>query len=68
MSSKMKAELQYNDLEIGMYVVDAHGDEGVINHIEDIHNVEVVFTEGGVGLYCFADGCEYNTIKLYKKQ
>jgi hypothetical protein len=48
----------YNNLQLGKKVVDGKQNTGVITSIDDLHNVEVKFDNGGAGLWCFVEDCE----------
>lgn len=48
----------YSNLILGARVVDSEQNTGTIISIEDMHNIEVEFDNGGKGLWCFAEGCE----------
>jgi hypothetical protein len=48
----------HSNLRLGAKVVDSEQNTGVITSIEDKHNVEVHFDNGGVGLWCFVEDCD----------
>jgi|688.fasta_scaffold289824_4 hypothetical protein len=48
----------HSNLQLGKKVVDGEQNTGVITSIDDLHNVEVKFDNGGAGLWCFVDDCE----------
>jgi len=48
----------HSNLKLGANVVDAEQNKGTIVNIDDLHNVEVDFENGGRMLGCFVDGCE----------
>lgn len=59
-------ELSYEDLEIGMEVLNSDGDIGIVTDLECAHNILVEYDNGGKGLYCLVDNCEYGRDKLYR--
>tara|TARA_R110000744_G_C19257411_1_gene550981 strand:- start:274 stop:522 length:249 start_codon:yes stop_codon:yes gene_type:complete len=48
----------HSNLKFGMNVVDAEQNKGTIVNIDDLHNVEVDFQNGGRMLGCFVKDCE----------
>ena len=48
----------HSNLIHGARVVDSEQNTGTIMNIDDKHNVEVQFDNGGAGLWCFVDDCE----------
>ena len=52
----------HSNLRLGAKVVDREQNTGVITSIEDKHNVEVQFVNGGAGIWCFVEDC-YEYIK-----
>lgn len=58
-------ELGFEDLIKGMVVFDIQGDKGIIDDCSDIHNVNVIYDNGGAGLYCFEDACDEHYAKLF---
>ena len=55
----MKEKLKFEDIFIGMTVIDDCGDTGKITEIYSIHDVLVEYdNDGGSGLYCFDDKCD----------
>ncbi len=48
----------HSNLSVGKKVVDSEQNTGIIISIDDIHNVEVHFDNGGLGLWCFAENCD----------
>lgn len=50
--------LTFSELKLGMRVVDIVGDAGFIESCEDSHNINVIFDNGGAGLYCLHEDCE----------
>lgn len=57
--------LLYVDIEIGMEVMDEHGDIGIVTECDDPHNILVEYGNGGKGLYCLSPNCEDGTDNLY---
>jgi hypothetical protein len=57
--------LLYDDIKIGMQVVDKEGDVGIVKEANDQHNIVVDFGNGGSGLYCLVIGCEEGSDNLY---
>lgn len=59
MNNEQNLQLVTNtNLEVGKRVIDNDHNTGIIISIEDIHNVEVRFDNGGGGLWCFAEDCD----------
>lgn len=52
----------HSNLELGRNIVDAEQNKGTIVNIDDLHNVEIDFENGGRMLGCFVENC-----KEYKK-
>lgn len=57
-----KIELKFEELSIGLKVIDSEGYKGTIIDIKNIHNVLVQFSsevdeETGQGLYCVNPEC-----------
>ena len=50
--------LLYADVKVGMAVIDADGDEGIITEIDDSHNVWVKIGDKGSGIYCMSKECK----------
>ncbi len=48
----------YSNLKLGKNVVDAEQNKGTIVNIDDLHNVEIDFENGGRMLGCFVEDCE----------
>ena len=48
----------HSNLKLGMNVVDEEQNKGTIVNIDDLHNVEVDFQNGGRMLGCFVKDCE----------
>ena len=48
----------HSNLKLGKNVIDAEQNKGTIVNIDDLHNVEVDFENGGRMLVCFVEGCE----------
>lgn len=48
----------HSNLILGAKVVNGEQNTGVISSIDDKHNVEVLFDNGGVGVWCFVENCE----------
>lgn len=53
-----KTVVTHSDLRLGAKVVDGEQNTGVITSIQDKHNVEVQFDNGGAGLWCFVVDCD----------
>lgn len=51
-------KLTMQNIKTGLLVTDKDGDFGIIRNCDDIHNIKVEFTLGGVGLYCLDEECE----------
>jgi hypothetical protein len=56
-------KLLYEELHIGRRVFTTFDESeivyGVIVNIEDIHNVEVHYDNGGAGIHCFDSNCSH---------
>ena len=50
--------LLYADVKVGMVVIDADGDDGIITEIEDSHNVWVNYGCNGSGVFCMDKDCK----------
>lgn len=48
----------FDDVYVGMRVVDVDGYIGVVMNCDDIHNVHVEYDDGGSGLYCLDEDCD----------
>lgn len=62
--------LLYNELEKGDYVYDPDMEAyGIVEHIQDIHNVIVQYDDGGKGMYCLDPKCELfdPSLKIIKR-
>jgi len=60
----------YNQLELGDYVYDPDMEAyGIVEDIQDIHNIIVEFDGGEKGLYCLDPKCIMfdNSLKIIKK-
>lgn len=62
MSNEILAGVTHSNLVLGAKVIDREQNTGIITSIEDKHNVEVRFDNGGAGLWCFVENCD-----AYKK-
>ena len=59
--------IPFERLCIGMVVLDVDGDEGRIQNLDDIHNIEIQYNIGGAGLSCQDNNCkDYSS--LYWKE
>jgi len=57
----VKKELTFNDIKVGLKVLDEQGDIGSVTTIENIHNISVDFNEFGIhgfGIYCLDKNCK----------
>lgn len=54
----------HSNLKLGKNVVNAEQNKGTIVNIDDLHNVEVDFENGGRMLSCFVEDCEEYKIDL----
>ena len=61
----MDKPLKFEELKIGMKVIDKDKNIGVITEIEDVHNVHVEFDGGGAGIYCLFENCIEDNIPHY---
>ena len=59
-------KVRFEDLKIGLYVIDEKGFIGVVTEINDRHNVHVNLDNGGSGIYCMEPECEYYDPLYYK--
>ncbi len=57
--------LKYEDVEVGIKVIDGDDNIGVIKDCFDIRNIIVEYLDGGSGLYCLDSTCN-NYDPLYK--
>lgn len=60
-------ELTFEELSPGMTVQDDDGDIGIINDIEDIHNISIEYEKNGgigYGFVCLDENC-MNKDRLY---
>lgn len=57
--------LLFKEIKHSMRVVDNEGLFGVIESCDDIHNVNVVYDNGGAGLYCLDPNCDQFSPLLY---
>ena len=62
---KNENSISYEDVYIGMEVIDKDGDNGIITKIYDSHNIVVEYcknesndTLGGSGIYCLEKDCK----------
>ena len=51
--------LLYADIQKGMKVIDNDGDKGIVAECDDAHNIIVNYKNGGRGMHCLVEGCEY---------
>ena len=59
--SKEKILVTRDNIKDGLKVIDKEDNIGEIITCEDLHNVDVIFKNGGAGFYCFAVGCGENS-------
>jgi len=50
----------HSNLVVGKCVVDSEQNKGKITNIDDLHNVEIKFDNGGSSLFCFVENCDEN--------
>ena len=63
----MIVELKYEDIQVNMKVVDDSNNIGVIKSVFDIHNIEIEYDNGGVGIVCLDKECNmYEKIYRYE--
>lgn len=53
----MNHKLTYKDIHVCLKVMDDQGYTGIITDCDDVHNINVVYDQGGAGLYCFNPKC-----------
>ena len=59
----MKEKLKFDDISIGMRVIDDDGEIGKVTEIHNIHDILVEYdNDGGSGLYCLDDECHERMI------
>ena len=47
----MEKELDFKEIKLGMKVIDSDCHIGFIKQIDDIHNVDIEYDSGGMGIY-----------------
>ena len=53
-------------IKVGDKVINKDGDIGIVVNMENLHDVEVEYLGGGVGLYCIDKECpDYEGLELY---
>lgn len=58
--------LTFEDVEVGMKVIDQDDHIGVVKECDDIHNVLIEYDNGMNGLYCLDKNCkEYDELYEY---
>ncbi len=62
----MIEKLNYNDIKIGMRVMNDTKEVGIIIECDDIHNVLVEFTTGSSGFYCLELNCDNENLYQYE--
>ena len=60
-------KLNYEDIEVGMFVYNEEGTKGIVSKIDGIHNIHVKFGNYGIALHCLKLGCFLYT-PLFVKQ
>jgi hypothetical protein len=53
-----RSNLTFENIEVGMRVIDQDDHIGTIKECEDIHNILVEYENGGSGFYCLDEKCE----------
>jgi hypothetical protein len=47
----------YEEIKVGMNIIDQDGNKGVITEILDIYNILADLENGGKGIYCLKNKC-----------
>lgn len=59
--------LKYEDVEVGIRVIDRDDNIGIIKDCFDVHNIIVEYVIGGSGLYCLDPKCDtYDPLFLFE--
>lgn len=67
-SNEIIKEVDINQFPIGTRVIDEDGNIGVIEEVRDLHNISVKYENGGYGIHCQIEGCDfYDPIKILNK-
>ena len=51
--------LLFENIEVGMKVIDTNDAIGVVKECFDVHNIQVDYLNGGSGFYCLDFQCEF---------
>lgn len=57
-------KLNYNNIKIGMIVIDTDGDIGIIIECNDIHNILVSYKNGSA-IFCMSPNCRNDILYLF---